>query len=51
VDTFEAEETIDLNAIVAQLNSIEQQSKETEAVIAGFCKELGIAPPFAVEEQ
>jgi len=51
VDTFEAEEEIDLNAIAAQLNVIDQQSKETDALIAGFCKELGIAPPFAIEEQ
>ncbi len=51
VDTFEAEEAIDLNAIAAQLNAIDQQSKETDAVIAEFCKELGIAAPFAVEGQ
>lgn len=49
VDTFEAEERIDLNAIADQLKSIDQQSQATDAVIAGFCKELGIAPPFAVE--
>jgi type I restriction enzyme M protein len=51
VDTFEADEEIDLIAIADQLNVIDQQSKETDAVIAGFCKELGISPPFAVEEQ
>jgi len=51
VDTFEAEEEIDLIAIADQLNVIDQQSKETDAVIAGFCKELGISPPFAVEGQ
>jgi type I restriction enzyme M protein len=50
VDTFEAEEAIDLNTIAAQLNAIDQQTKETDIIIAGFCKELGIAPPFVVEE-
>lgn len=49
VDTFEAEEEIDLDAIAEQLKAIDQQSQQTDAVIAGFCKELGIAPPFAVE--
>ena len=49
VDTFEAEEEIDLNAISEELKMLEQQSQQTDAVIAGFCKELGIEPPFAVE--
>jgi type I restriction enzyme M protein len=47
VDTFEAEEAIDLNAVAEKLKSLEQQSQQTDAVIAGFCKELGIEPPFA----
>jgi len=46
VDTFEAEEAIDLNAIALQLRAIDQQSKVTDAKIASFCKELGIEPPF-----
>lgn len=49
VDTFEAEEEIDLNAIAEQLKAIDQQSRQTDMVIAGFCKELGIAPPLAAE--
>ena len=49
VDTFEAEDEIDLDAIAEQLKAIDQQNQQTDAVIAGFCKELGIAPPFAVE--
>ena len=49
VDTFEAEEEIDLNAIAEQLIAINQQSQQTDTVIAGFCKELGIATPFAME--
>ncbi|SOD18535.1 type I restriction-modification system subunit M [Nitrosomonas ureae] len=48
VDTFEAEEAIDLNAIAEQLKALDQQSQETDATIAAFCQELGIAPPFAV---
>ena len=47
VDTFEAEETIDLDAISAQLIELDKASHVTDATIAAFCKELGIAPPFA----
>ena len=50
VDTFEAEESIDLNAIATQLNALEQTRFATDQVIAGFCKELGIAPPFSIKE-
>jgi len=49
VDTFEAEDAIDLNAIAAQLTDLEQASKTTDATIAAFCLELGIKPPFAVQ--
>jgi type I restriction enzyme M protein len=48
VDTFEAEDAIDLNAIAEQLITLEQTGKATDATIAGFCLELGIKPPFAV---
>lgn len=47
VDTFEAEDEIDLNAIAQQLKDLEQQSQNTDKVIAEFCKELGINSPFA----
>lgn len=46
VDTFEAEEVIDLDAIAEELKSLEVQMKETDATIAGYCEELGIAKPF-----
>jgi type I restriction enzyme M protein len=46
VDTFEAEDAINLDAIAAQLKEIEEQSKVTDAKIALFCNELGIEPPF-----
>ncbi|QCR58691.1 N-6 DNA methylase, partial [Acinetobacter baumannii] len=47
VDTFEAEAEIDLDAIAKQLQALEQDSQNTDAIIADFCKELGIASPFA----
>ena len=47
VDTFEAEDEIDLNAIAQQLKDLEKQSQKTDQVIAEFCKELGIDSPFA----
>lgn len=47
VDTFEAEAEIDLDAIAKQLQALEVESQKTDAVIAEFCKELGIDSPFA----
>lgn len=47
VDTFEAEAEIDLDAIAKQLQALEQDSQKTDAIIEDFCKELGIASPFA----
>lgn len=46
VDTFEAEDAIDLDTISDQLQAIEEQSQVTDAKIALFCDELGIKPPF-----
>lgn len=45
VDTFEPEEEIDLDAIVAQLTELEQTGKTTDATISAYCQELGIKPP------
>ncbi len=47
VDTFEAEAEIDLDMIAQQLQALEQDSQKTDAIISDFCKELGIASPFA----
>lgn len=47
VDTFEAEETVDLNAVAKELVALEKGMKETDAALAGYCKELGIEMPFA----
>ena len=46
VDTFEAEESIDINAIANQLKALEKEMKNTDAVLTAFCKELGIETPF-----
>jgi type I restriction enzyme M protein len=46
VDTFEAEDEIDINAVADELKALEIRMKETDTVIAGFCKELNIANPF-----
>lgn len=51
VDTSETEDAIDLGAISAQLAELDEASKATDATIAAFCKELGIAPPFATQGQ
>jgi len=46
VDTFEAEESIDIDAVAHELKSLESLMAETDATIAGFCKELKIKTPF-----
>ena len=49
VDTFEAEEQVDLDAIATELKALDIAGIETEKTIASFCKELGIEPPFEVK--
>ena len=46
VDTFEAEAEIDLDDIAKQLQALEANSQKNDALIADFCKELGIDSPF-----
>ena len=46
MDTFEAENEIDLDAIAQALQALEVESQKTDAVISEFCAELGIASPF-----
>jgi type I restriction enzyme M protein len=46
VDTFEAEENIDINAIANDLKALETEMKATDNTIAEFCKELNISTPF-----
>jgi len=46
VDTFEAEESIDIDAIANELKALENDIKNTDATIAKFCNELNISTPF-----
>ena len=46
VDTFEEEEPIDIDAVASELVELDVEMKETDKLIAGFCKELGINTPF-----
>ena len=45
VDTFEAEESIDINAVAKEIQNLDSQMVETDKKIAGYCKELGIETP------
>lgn len=46
VDTFEAEESIDINAIAAEIKSLDASIAVIDSTIAEFCKELNISTPF-----
>ena len=46
VDTFEEEESIDLEAVARELVSLEDEIKITDSSIAEFCKLLNISTPF-----
>ncbi len=46
VNTFEEAESIDINAVALELQALDKAIAETDEVIAGFCKELGINTPF-----
>lgn len=46
VDTFEEDEVIDLKTISGELRLLEKKVKETDRIIADFCKELGISTPL-----
>lgn len=46
VDTFEAEEHIDINAVANELVKLDKSIAETNQLIAGFCAELNIKTPF-----
>lgn len=50
VDTYEAEEVVDLNSISTELVKLAKDSLLTDADISSFCRELGIKPPFEVGE-
>lgn len=46
VDTFEEEEEIDLDAVVAEIRRLDAESKELDAKIKKYTDELGIEAPF-----
>jgi type I restriction enzyme M protein len=46
VDTFEAEEPIDINDIANELKALETEMKNTDKKIADFCVALNISTPF-----
>lgn len=46
VETFEAEASIDIDAIAQELKALDTQMKTIDTTITAFCKELGIATPF-----
>ena len=46
VDTYEEEESVDLDVISTELKALESEMIETDKTIASFCDELGIAKPF-----
>jgi type I restriction enzyme M protein len=46
VDTFEAEDEIDIDAIANEIKAIDESMQVTDQTIAEYCKELGIATPF-----
>lgn len=46
VDTFEAEEVIDIEQIANEIKALDDSMRATDEQIACFCKELGITSPF-----
>ena len=46
VDTFEAEDSIDINKIAAEIKNLDAKMVGIDLKIAEFCKELNISTPF-----
>ena len=46
VDTFEAEESIDIAGIAQEIKALDAQMRDTDKTIAAFCAELNIETPF-----
>jgi type I restriction enzyme M protein len=46
VDTFEAEDSIDIEAIANEIKALDESMNATDKTIAAFCKELNISTPF-----
>lgn len=46
VDTFEEEESVDLQAVSQELKNLAKEMEQVDATIADYCKQLGIDTPF-----
>lgn len=46
VDTFEEEETIDINAVAEDIKALDTELEDVQTTIADFCKQLNIKTPF-----
>jgi len=46
VDTFEAEEAIDINAIAKEIKVVDQNMSDLDKVLEDYCKQLNIETPF-----
>ena len=46
VDTFEAEEAIDINTIAKEIKNIDQNMLALDKVLVDYCKQLNIETPF-----
>lgn len=46
VDTFEEEEPINLAAVTQRIKVLDEDMKQTDAVISDYCKQLGIEAPL-----
>nr|MBP6411675.1 N-6 DNA methylase [Pseudarcicella sp.] len=46
VDTFEAEEQIDIDSIATEIKALDNRIKDTDSFLADFCKQLNIVTPF-----
>lgn len=49
IETFETEKTVDLEALSSELSKLAEEGRKTDEIIASFCKELGISPPFVLK--
>lgn len=46
VETFEAEESFDIDAVAQEIKALHKQMAKTDNAIAEFCKQLNISTPF-----
>ena len=46
VDTFEEEEPVDLDVVLAELKAVDTEMADIDVALADFCKELGLEAPL-----